>query len=141
MNEIKLPYVDIDAWDEAWPMLEAAFARDFPEGWPAHEIQKNRDAWNAAITRWIEVDGERVGWVRLERQDDRDWLDLIVVSPDFQRLGIGGNVMQRLLDDARSRGVALWLSVHRDNPARNLYERLGFTTEERDDRRVFYWCE
>ncbi len=139
MPEIILSEVGIDAWAEAWPMLESAFAKDFPNGWPPHEIQKNQDAWDPANTRWIECDGQRVGWIRLEHQDDRDWLDLIVVKPEFQGKGIGATVLTELVSDARSRGVPIWLSVHKDNQARNLYERLGFTSEPRDERRVFYW--
>jgi ribosomal protein S18 acetylase RimI-like enzyme len=54
----------------------------------------------------------------------------IAVRDDFQRQGLGGVLMEFLLDAARSRGcTAVRLTVYDDNPrARRLYERFGFTT-------------
>ena len=59
---------------------------------------------------------------------DTPELTLAVVASERGR-GIGRRLMEALLDDPRLAGVRrLSLSVEHDNPARALYERLGFTT-------------
>ena len=40
--------------------------------------------------------------------------------------GVGGALLRTLLAEAGRRGVGLCLNVRHDNPARRLYERLGF---------------
>ena len=87
----------------------------------------NRDRhpeWQGTRTRMVELDGRTVGWIRVEPRSDHDWLDLVVVDPAHQGLGLGTRVMLALLAEARARGVALHLSVYRENRARALYRRL-----------------
>ena len=40
--------------------------------------------------------------------------------------GVGGGLLSALLAEAARRGVGLCLNVRHDNPARRLYERIGF---------------
>jgi len=52
----------------------------------------------------------------------------VAVEPDARGAGIGGALLERIIDEARVRGVhQLSLSVEPDNPAIRLYERRGFT--------------
>lgn len=106
-------------------------------GWTPAATQKFVGAWRAASTLRVVVAGRTVGWVRREREESRDWLDLIAIAPAAQRRGLGEEVLRRLLADARGRNVPLWLSVHRSNPARKLYRRLGAIEVDRDEVRVF----
>jgi ribosomal protein S18 acetylase RimI-like enzyme len=48
------------------------------------------------------------------------------VLPAFQRRGIGGSLLRRLIEDAQAAAVALRLTVLEVNPARRFYERHGF---------------
>ncbi|MCB9664411.1 MAG: GNAT family N-acetyltransferase [Alphaproteobacteria bacterium] len=136
---IGLVPVGAQDWPAAWAIQRAAFqeAVDRHEGWTAAEVQKCADAWHAPTTRWVLRRGLRVGWVRLDPRADLDWLDLLVIAPAHQGAGLGAEVLDRLVADAEARAVPLWLSVHRDNPARRLYARRGFAERPRDDRRVF----
>ena len=51
---------------------------------------------------------------------------IIEISPDYQRRGIGTILMHDLLRKAAARGISVTLQVLKVNPARVLYERLGF---------------
>ena len=50
----------------------------------------------------------------------------IGVKPSARGQGVGENLMRALIGEAARRGLGLCLSVRSENPARRLYERLGF---------------
>ena len=51
---------------------------------------------------------------------------LIGVKPSARGQGVGEDLMRALIGEAARRGLGLCLSVRSENPARRLYERLGF---------------
>jgi ribosomal protein S18 acetylase RimI-like enzyme len=54
-------------------------------------------------------------------------LQKFFVSPPWQRSGIGSEVLGQLLATWRPTGKTIVLRVLKNNPARRLYERLGFS--------------
>jgi ribosomal protein S18 acetylase RimI-like enzyme len=79
--------------------------------------------------RWqvIQIDGQDIGVLIVEEQDDQIRLAWIEILPRWQGHGIGTAVIRSLMDDAASAGKALTLEVlHVNERARALYERLGF---------------
>jgi ribosomal protein S18 acetylase RimI-like enzyme len=50
----------------------------------------------------------------------------IGVKPNARGQGVGEKLMRALISEAARRGLGLCLSVRSENPARRLYERLGF---------------
>jgi ribosomal protein S18 acetylase RimI-like enzyme len=54
----------------------------------------------------------------------------VAVSPGHRGRGVGTALLKRLLSEASGIFPAMSLSVSPDNPARRLYERLGFETVE-----------
>jgi ribosomal protein S18 acetylase RimI-like enzyme len=52
----------------------------------------------------------------------------IAMLPGYRGLGLGTRLMTALIEAVRETYPALSLSVSADNPARRLYERLGFET-------------
>jgi ribosomal protein S18 acetylase RimI-like enzyme len=60
----------------------------------------------------------------------------IAVLPQYIGQGIGALLLARLLDDARALYPAVVLSVRATNPARRLYERLGFVVVDTIVNRV-----
>lgn len=62
----------------------------------------------------------------------------VAVRPECQGSGIGGALVRDLAAEFRQRGLArIGLGVTDSNPARRLYERLGFTTARR--LTAWYW--
>ena len=59
-------------------------------------------------------------------------LEMMMIEPEFQRRSIGSDFVARLLDRARSEGQAVKLRVMKINPARAMYERLGFVVVGED---------
>lgn len=74
----------------------------------------------------IEVEGRAVGCLSVEEFIDRVALNRIFLMPEAQRRGVGTALVCAVRDRAHARGLPLVLTVQRVNPARALYERLGF---------------
>lgn len=70
---------------------------------------------------------EPVGLLKVVQEGHQWELVQVQFAPSLQGKGIGTKVLQSLIDEARSKGVSLRLSVLKANPAKRLYERLGFT--------------
>jgi ribosomal protein S18 acetylase RimI-like enzyme len=109
-------------------------------GWD--EVQERAfffDRFTGTPCELIFVDDRLAGLRRVEYHDDYICLDYLVLSPEHQRRGIGGRIVRDLLREARERGQPVTLKVLKVNPAKALYERLGFVEVGSDDR--FYFME
>lgn len=74
----------------------------------------------------IEVAGEPAGRLYVHRGPDEIRIMDIALVPAFRGRGIGTGLLGELMDEAGSSGRALSIHVEVNNPARRLYERLGF---------------
>ena len=74
----------------------------------------------------IEVDGERAGRLYVARWDTEIRIMDITLLPEFRGLGVGTRLLRRLLDEAQEGAKRVSIHVEENNPARSLYERLGF---------------
>ncbi len=81
--------------------------------------------------RWvIERNGDAVGRLYLDRRQGAHHILDIALLPDSRGRGFGGALLADLIDEAAQAGKATTISVESMNPARRLYERLGFTLVE-----------
>jgi ribosomal protein S18 acetylase RimI-like enzyme len=71
-----------------------------------------------------------VGFIIAPIKDGARWIHTICIVPEHQRKGIGTEVLRRAVVQAREQKISLYLSVLKVNPARRLYERLGFEVIE-----------
>jgi len=74
----------------------------------------------------IEVDGQAVGRLYLDRRPEEIRIVDIALLPQHRRRGFGSQLLHEILAEARSRGLPVRIHVESDNPALQLYERLGF---------------
>jgi GNAT superfamily N-acetyltransferase len=133
--------------DEAflWEMLY--YAAHMDEGDESPESAKTNPDLSPYVANWgadgdvgvVAVEGGHplgAAWARrmprgspLYRFVDPTFPELAVaVRPDAIGRGVGTRMLSRLLSAARATHPGMVLSVRADNPARRLYERLGFVT-------------
>lgn len=93
--------------------------------------------WNLAQVRIIVFDGSDIGWIQTMTQEDELFIAQMFVDRPFQRKGVGTEVMKRLIVEAAQSHQAMRLNVVKINPARHLYERLGFHVTHEDDRKFY----
>jgi len=131
MTDADLPFVaELYAWTRreevaqtGWPAeIQQAFLRQ------QHEAQHSHYSIHHADAEWLIVEraGEAIG--RLYLRDDPEVFHIVDISlmPDSRGRGIGGAIMQDVLDQAGDAGKAVSIHVEKNNPARALYTRLGF---------------
>ncbi|MDN3210502.1 ribosomal protein S18-alanine N-acetyltransferase [Haemophilus sp. SZY H51] len=84
------------------------------------------------------VEKERVlGFAICQMVLDEATLFNIAIDPAQQGKGYGSFLLQGLMDKLKEKGIqTLWLEVRESNPARFLYEKLGFN--EVDIRKNYY---
>jgi GNAT superfamily N-acetyltransferase len=96
-----------------------------------------RRRWDPAEVRIITLDGADIGWLQSRIEGGALFVAQLFVDAPLQRRGIGTEVMQGLIAEATRARLPVTLGVVKTNPAKRLYERLGFHATH-DDERKFY---
>ena len=74
----------------------------------------------------IEMDQVAIGRLYIDRADDDIRITDIALLPEFRGRGIGRMLMEEILDEGRATRKRVTIHVEHDNPARHLYDLLGF---------------
>lgn len=94
-------------------------------GWDeADQRARFEAAFDPAALRIVEVGGAPVGHLRVEAADVPVRLLSVAIAPARQGRGLGTALVEHVVHEAA--GAPVWLQVLKVNPARALYERLGF---------------
>lgn len=96
---------------------------------------------NFEFARVILHDGAPIGLVKLVRKADPWLLQQLQLLPEFQSRGIGAGVIGTVLAQAHAEGVGVELHVLKQNHARRLYERMGFTVVGEHQHSVTMLCK
>lgn len=80
------------------------------------------------------IAGKRAGYLSVIKEPTSIYIDNIQLSPARQGQGIGTKLLNRLL--ATYSKVSIRLTTFEDNPAKRLYERMGFVVVERNGMTV-----
>ncbi|HVP61958.1 MAG TPA: GNAT family N-acetyltransferase [Myxococcaceae bacterium] len=118
-------------------------------GWIDERLNLARDGqeanfrrfWTASQVRIIQLEGTDIGWLQVVPRDEEYFLGTLIIDGAFQRRGIGTEIMRRVLDEGARRSQPVRLAVVKFNPARRLYERLGFRVTHEDDCKVYMSCD
>lgn len=82
------------------------------------------------------VDGEPAGRFYVDRGEDEIHVIDIALLPPFRNRGIGSRLLGEILAEGARTGVKVTIYVEKNNPAKRLYQRLGFEVIDQDD--VYY---
>jgi ribosomal protein S18 acetylase RimI-like enzyme len=104
---------------------------DMTWGWD-EEWQRTRfdDTFDPETSEVIESDLGPIGCISVKRGADEILLARIEIAPEYQNRGIGAQIIRELLSESDRKRLPARLFVLKVNPARRLYERLGFRCVE-----------
>jgi GNAT superfamily N-acetyltransferase len=85
-----------------------------------------REQYDGAAYHVIEVDGRLAGRLYVARWGDEIRIMDIALLPENRGRGVGTALLRHLLDEGARSGKRVTVHVEQFNPARRLYERLGF---------------
>jgi ribosomal protein S18 acetylase RimI-like enzyme len=131
------------------PFLAAVYASTRTEelamtGWPDEmKLQFLAHQFNAQHTDYernypdaerlvIRHGGEDVGRLFIDEESTRFHLIDIALLPAARSRGIGGAILADIIEAAAAVGKSVTIHVEKHNPARRLYDRLGFVCENDD---------
>lgn len=101
-----------------------------------------RRKFDPAARQVVQVEGRDAGVVVVERRPDEVYLGLIELLPEYQGRGIGTQIVNDIKAAAHGAGLPMALHVLRSNdPARRLYERLGFQSDAAEGDRLHMVCQ
>jgi ribosomal protein S18 acetylase RimI-like enzyme len=96
----------------------------------------------SASLQIIERGGEPAGRLYVVRWEREIRIMDIALLPEHRGAGIGTKLLKELQEEARAAGKTLSIHVEQFNPARRLYERLGFQqVEEKGVYLLLEWKE
>lgn len=134
MNQISIRPMRMDDLDSVMSIDGLSFSMPWPESAYRHELRKNPAAalWVAEIKHPIggdQVIGMIVVWLIL----DEAHIATLAVHPDFRRKGVGAQLLEAALIEAKNRGAReAMLEVRASNYiAQALYKDYGFEVVHR----------
>ena len=101
-----------------------------------HELDKHKQDMRIII-----VDNMDVGVTTFYEEDGKYVVGLIMVHPDCQGRKIGTKIINNYIDIAKSENKEILIKTYKYNPAKKLYERLGFKQYDEDDTHVYLKIE
>ncbi len=140
------PAMPTPAWVRPAHSADMAAIKALDELAFSHIWRKSAGNFNEAMGRAdafavAEMSGQIVGYQWYERYDRHAHLTRLAVHPDFQRQGIGAQLLHRAITDALASGVNLITLNTQENNTRSrmLYERFGFVFNQQ--RMPVLWKE
>jgi GNAT superfamily N-acetyltransferase len=93
---------------------------------PSEEEHRRRVLARFECAEILLFDGKPSGLLKLARDGNAWTLIQIQLVPELQGQGLGAWLVRNVIAEAQRAGASLELTVLKANPARRLYERLGF---------------
>lgn len=120
-----------DDYDLLFRLKEENFKKYIEECWgwdleDQHRRQKEDLELNISRKKIIMVNGNSVGVYATGYLDGDFFIEEINILKEYQNYKIGSRILKNQLEENASKGIVTKLRVFKNNPAKNLYERLGF---------------
>jgi ribosomal protein S18 acetylase RimI-like enzyme len=97
-------------------------------------IEKHLDRINYEFneSKIILLADKAIGVLKLKKEDDKIEIIQLQIEPKYQGRGLGQDILNGIIKRAEENNQMITLSVLKLNPARNLYEKMGFEIIEED---------
>ena len=109
-------------------------------GWD-NDIQREKtmEELNMHINdmRIITLNDSDIGVTTFFEESHKYVVGLIMIHPDYQRKGIATKIINDYINKARSENKNIEIKTYKHNPAKRLYERLGFKQFKEDDTHIY----
>jgi GNAT superfamily N-acetyltransferase len=100
-------------------------------GWDdAFQESMYRRNYVPAEIQIVLYDDKDIGMLSVEEGEDDIFLRIIEIHPEYQGKGIGTVIINKIIADGAQKMKPVRLRVLKVNPAKRLYDRLGFSTVE-----------
>jgi ribosomal protein S18 acetylase RimI-like enzyme len=120
--------VEVAAWGWGEEETQTFLAMQF-----RFQQQSYRMQFPVSLIQLIKADEQTIGMLRTAVIESEQVLVDIILASSYRNKGIGTELIQMIQEEARATGLPLRLTVHRDNHAKRLYKRLGFTVFLEDE--------
>jgi ribosomal protein S18 acetylase RimI-like enzyme len=90
--------------------------------------------------RIVAIGGQDAGLLKAYREQGRWYIAQIQIAPQFQGQGLGRAIIENVLAQAGREQLPTALKVLTGNPARRLYEALGFKEISQEDAEHLMVC-
>lgn len=100
--------------------------RRYAEAFDPWDPDKFRNSYNPKDVEILNVSVKFAGLLKTQFFDDHVYLADIQLIPEIRNRGIGTQLVKLTIERANALDLPIRLRVLRNNPAKSLYERLGF---------------
>lgn len=130
---IELRRIETSDFDFLWRLHNAALKDYVAQTWGWDEKWQRENfinTFNPSEGKIIVVDGKDAGYLWVIEKENEVLLASIRLLPELQNCGVGSKIIRDLLEKSEK---PIRLQVLKVNPARRLYERLGFEISRETD--------
>ena len=102
----------------------------FTSPWSQKSFEEAADSKDTLYVSAV-ADGQMAGYCGLWKSFEEGEITNVAVDKSFQNLGIGGKLLEFLIEEGKQQGItAFLLEVRKSNAAAiHLYEKMGFVSE------------
>lgn len=105
---------------------------------PVRARERFVSGFQAHSTRYIEVSGDRVGFVVVKQHRDELMLDHLYVIPRVQGSGIGAAVLTQIFKEADAAALPIKVGALKESASNRFYMRHGFQFVESSEFDNYY---
>lgn len=105
---------------------------------PERARERLRTSFYPDHTRFVILDGRRIGFYTFRPAGDGFQLDHLYIHPNCQSRGVGSYVIRHLLSQSDACQMPVRPGALRDSPSNRIYQRHGFERAAGDEWDIYY---
>lgn len=129
---------EMEEMEWAYQLFKSGLQQYISETWGWNELfQRHSFQVNLPASSFIIVSAHNqdIGGYCLKNKSNHLYLEMLLLLPEKQRIGLGTQIMTHVMQQAQQQGLPVQLSVLKNNPAHQFYRGLGFKVYAEDNYR------